>query len=84
MAENTTTEKYSDDVVNLVVARIEGFPSGVSVSIGGKADGQEGYKVENLIKHIKAQDEIGKKIIDIQLAYLRSFKAPPEYAVSNH
>lgn len=83
MAENTT-EKYSDDVVNLVVARIEGLPSGVSISIGGNTDDQEGYKVENLIEHIKAQDEIGKKIIDIQLAYLRSFKAAPEYAVSNN
>lgn len=84
MVENTTTEKYSDDVVNLVIARIEGLPSGVSVSIGGKADGQEGYKVEKLIEHIKAQDEIGRKIIDIQLAYLRSFKTAPEYVVSNN
>ena len=78
-------EKYPEDVVNLVIARIEALPSNVSVSIGGNSNNQkEGYKVEKLVEHIKAQDEIGKKMIEIQLAYIRSFKSPPEYALPSH
>lgn len=37
-------------------------------SIGG----EEGFSVGELIERVKAQDDVGKKIIEVQLAYLRS------------
>ncbi len=86
MSENDSEKKeYTDEVVNLVIARLEGLPPNVSISIGGGKDSQEGgYGIKKLIEHIKAQDEIGKKMIDVQLAYIRSFKSPQRHALSSN
>ena len=83
MNNDVTGKRYSNDIIDLVVARMEGLPENVAVSIGG-AEGQESLKVKDLINHIKAQDGIGKRMIDIQLAYIRSFKAPPNHVVSGN
>lgn len=56
------------DVINLVIARLETIPPNVSVSIGG--DGS--YTIKQLIERIKKQDEVGKKMVEMQLAYIRS------------
>jgi len=64
MSEN----QISQDVINLVIARLETIPANVSVSIGG--DGS--YTIEQLIERIKKQDEVGKKMVEMQLAYIRS------------
>lgn len=56
------------DVINLVIARLETIPSNVSVSIGGEGS----YTIEQLIERIKQQDEVGKKMVEMQLAYIRS------------
>ena len=64
MSEN----KISQDVINLVIARLETIPANVSVSIGG--DGS--YTIQQLIERIKKQDEVGKKMVEMQLAYIRS------------
>ena len=64
MSEN----KISQDVINLVIARLETIPANVSVSIGG--DGS--YTIGQLIERIKKQDEVGKKMVEMQLAYIRS------------
>lgn len=64
MSEN----QISQDVINLVIARLETIPSNVSVSIGGDAS----YTIEQLIERIKKQDEVGKKMVEMQLAYIRS------------
>jgi len=64
MSEN----KISQDVINLVIARLETIPANVSVSIGG--DGS--YTIQQLIERIKKQDDVGKKMVAMQLAYIRS------------
>ena len=64
MSEN----QISQDVINLVIARLETIPANVSVSIGG--DGS--YTIKQLIERIKKQDEVGKKMVEMQLAYIRS------------
>lgn len=56
------------DVINLVIARLETIPPNVSVSIGG--DGS--YTIAQLIERIKNQDDIGKKMVEMQLAYIQS------------
>ena len=64
MSEN----QISQDVINLVIARLETIPANVSVSIGG--DGS--YTIQQLIERIKKQDEVGRKMVAMQLAYIRS------------
>jgi hypothetical protein len=64
-----TIKKNSDDIVNLVVARLEAMPPNAEISIGGGGD----YTVSQLIDSVKKQDEVGKQMIDVQLNYLRSF-----------
>ena len=61
-------DQISQDVINLVIARLETIPPNVSVSIGG--DGS--YTIGQLIERIKKQDEVGKKMVEMQLAYIRS------------
>ena len=64
MSEN----QISQDVINLVIARLETIPANVSVSIGG--DGS--YTIEQLIERLKKQDKVSKKMVAMQLAYIRS------------
>ncbi len=68
--ENKVIDKdeISEEIVNLVIARLETMPSNVSVSIGDTGS----FTVEELIKSVKNRDEIGEKIIEIQISYLRS------------
>lgn len=60
----------SEEIRQLVVARLRSFPSGKKLSIG--SDGE--FSKNELIKRVNEGDPIGKKIIEIQLSYLRSFK----------
>lgn len=58
------------EIRELVVARLRSFPSGKKISIG--SDGE--FSKEELIKSVEADNEIGKKITNIQLNYLRFLK----------
>lgn len=49
------------------------MPPNLSLSIGGRED----LKLEDMIASVKRQDEIGRKLVDIQLSYLRSFDQSP-------
>ncbi|MBI5613932.1 hypothetical protein HY947_03320 [Candidatus Gottesmanbacteria bacterium] len=60
----------SEEIRQLVVARLRSFPSGKKLSIG--SDGE--FSKDELIARVNEGDSIGKKIIEIQLSYLRSFK----------
>lgn len=77
MEKEQTVEKVSNDIVNLVVARLETIPKGVHVSIGGEGV----FSVGELIERVKAQDDVGKKMIEVQLAYLRSLSNLPTQGV---
>lgn len=60
----------TEEIRQLVVARLRSFPSGKKLSIG--SDGE--FSKDELIQRVNEGDLIGKKIIEIQLSYLRSFK----------
>ena len=80
---NLEKENYNEDIINLVIARLQSLPPNVAISIGGD-DGEKSLKINELIEHIRSSDEIGKKMIDVQLAYMRSFKSSTPYApISN-
>lgn len=68
--ENKTTDKnkISDEILNLVIARLETIPGNVEISIGGEGK----FTIKELIERVRVQDDVGKKMIEIQLAYLRS------------
>ena len=59
-----------DDFRELVILRLETMPENFKVSIGGSGD----FDKRQLIERVRKGDDIGKKIIKIQLAYLRSLK----------
>lgn len=64
-------KKITDkEIRQLVLERLKSFPSGKKVSIGSDGD----FTKEQLIKHVNEQDKVGQKIVEIQLAYLQSFK----------
>ena len=60
----------SDEIRKIVLFRIETLPSNRKISIGSYGD----FTKEELITHIKNGDEIGKKMIEIELEFLRTFK----------
>ncbi len=69
MAED---KNYSQEIINLVVARLTSLPSNVELSVGNEGS----FSINDLIERVKNgdKDEIGREIIEMQLSYIRSFK----------
>ena len=67
-------EKVNQDVVNLVIARLKTIPSNAKLSVGNES---ETLPVEKMIEEVKKQSEVGKKIIEVQLFFLRSLQDLP-------
>ena len=64
-------KKISDqEVRKLVIERLKTFPSGKTISIGSAGT----FTKEQLISHVEVEDKIGEKIIEVQIAFLRSLK----------
>ena len=59
-----------EEVKNLVIARLEVLPPDVSISIGSQGQ----FTRDELIVHVEKNDEIGKKIIEVELEYLTLLK----------
>ena len=66
-------EKIKKEVINLVIARLRTIPPKASLSVGGQKD----LSVEDLIKHVRENDEIGQLVIETHLDYIRSLKDLP-------
>jgi len=62
--------QVSEDIKKLVVLRLETLPPDKKVSIGSYGD----FKKEELILHVQKEDAIGKKMIEIELEFLRALK----------
>ena len=58
------------DIQELVIARLRMLPDGKEISVG--ADGE--FTKEELIEHVKLNDAIGKKMIDVEMSFLRTLK----------
>lgn len=60
-----------EEIKKLVIARLEtSLPSDKKVSIGSSGE----FTKEELINHVRKGDEIGKKIVKIELEFLQAFK----------
>lgn len=64
-------KKIPEDIINLVIARLETIPRNVKISVGSGTVGGS-YSITDLIDRVRSQDEIGRNMVDIQMAYLRN------------
>jgi hypothetical protein len=63
-------EVISENVKKLVIARLETMPENMKLSLGGSGD----YNKYELIDQVKDETAFGKKVVEMHLMYLRSFK----------
>ncbi len=70
--ETVNKEVISDDLKELVIARLDAtIPPDKKISIGSES---EEFSKGDLIEHVMRGDEIGKKVIDIELTFLRAMQ----------
>lgn len=65
-----STLQLSEDVKKLVIFRLETLPADKKVSIGSAGE----FSKDELVMHVKNGDDIGKKIIEVELEFLRAIK----------
>ncbi|MFA6548989.1 MAG: hypothetical protein WCT39_03550 [Candidatus Margulisiibacteriota bacterium] len=58
------------EIKKIVLARLDVLPSDIAISIG--SDGS--FTRDQLIESVKKEDEIGEKMAEVQMEWLRSFK----------
>ena len=69
--KDATKGKISDaEIRKLVIDRLKTLPSEKRVSIGGEGS----FTKEELIKQVELGDSFGKKIIEVELEFLRALK----------
>lgn len=65
-----------EEIKKIVIARLETLPPDKKISIGSSGE----FSKDELIERVKSGDPIGKKIIEIELEFLRSLKKGILYA----
>ena len=63
--------EMSSQVKELVIARLSVMPSNRKVAIGNFGE----FTREELIDHVKQEDEIGKKIAEVEISFLKAVAA---------
>ncbi|MBI4453454.1 hypothetical protein HY636_02315 [Candidatus Woesearchaeota archaeon] len=62
--------KIPQEIKELVIIRLETLPSDKKISIGSFGE----FSKEELVEHVKKDDEIGKKLVEVELEFLRALK----------
>lgn len=72
MTKNTISRQLikDEEVKKIVIARLRSLPSEIKISLGF----EKGFSKDELIKRVEKQDEVGEKIIQMQLEYLQSLR----------
>lgn len=71
------------EIIDLVVARLQNLPSNKDISVGSSGE----FTKAELIEHVKKVDDVGKKMIAIEMDFLRSMKDGifyEQYSASNN
>ena len=68
--EKDKIENREKEKRELVIARLKILPSDKKLSVGSSGD----FTRDELIEHVEKKDEIGKKIVEVQMEYLRLLK----------
>ena len=63
-------EEITEEIKELVIARLDAIPSNKKISIGNYGE----FTKEELIDGVRSGSEVGKKIIEVELEFLRAFK----------
>jgi len=63
-------ENIAEEIKKLVIARLEVFPENKKISIGNFGE----FSKNELIDNVNKNSEIGNKIIEIELEFLRAMK----------
>lgn len=71
----TGQEELDTEIINLIIARLKSIPHDAQLSIGG--DETKTMTQEELIEEVRQQSDIGRKIIESQLFFLRSLNDLP-------
>lgn len=71
MKKKELKEVTDQEIRDLVIARLRSLSSDRKISMG--SDGE--YSKEDLVQSVKSHDEVGDKIIAMQLNYLESLKS---------
>jgi len=58
------------EIKDLVIARLKTLPEDIGISIGSAGN----FSREEIIRHVEQDDEIGRKIVEVELAFLRKLK----------
>ena len=58
------------EIKQLVIERLKTLPDDTGLSIGSKGD----FNKEELIKRVELGDDVGQKIIEVELIFLRGLK----------
>jgi len=77
--EVSNFENYSDDVKELVKARLDVLPDDVGLSLGSKGD----FSKSELLEQLEKGDEIGVEIVQIEMEFLQSLKKGSLYGQNN-
>ncbi len=62
--------EIEQEIKNLVIARLKTLPEDKSVSVGSEGD----FTKDELIQHVEDNDEIGKKVIEVEMNFLHAIK----------
>lgn len=62
--------EINDQVKELVIARLEVLPEDTGISIGSAGE----FSRDELIRSVREGNEIGRKIVEVELNYLQSLK----------
>ena len=71
MQKETDKGKTDTEIKELVLERMKFFPDDKNISIG--EDGS--FTKDEIIGHVQKDDEIGKKMVAIELSYLKALKS---------
>jgi hypothetical protein len=61
-------EKVNEELKETVIMRIEAIPSNLKLSMGGG----DSMAKEEIIEHVKKEDEIGRQIINSHLSFMKA------------
>lgn len=67
MSQSDKTDKI---IQKIILARVSTMPNNIGVSIGSNGE----FSKDEILEHIKKDDQIGKKFIEVQMSYLQSLK----------
>lgn len=63
-------KSISQTIKDLIIARLEVLPEDTGISIGSAGE----FTRDELIERVRQGDDIGQKIVQVELSYLKSLK----------